>query len=200
MARLPERRTLARYAIVAAIVVVLGGLLVRQQFFSGGSGQTNAGETVALGMLEPGAPAVGGRAPDFALKTADGKVIRLSDFRGKTIVLNFWATWCGPCREELPDLEQAYRSRQARADLVVLGVDFQETASQVRSFMHDTGVTYPVVIDADGTVTGGYGLPGLPGTFFIDRDGVIRKQALGPVTGDVLPDGIRAADGAASAG
>jgi cytochrome c biogenesis protein CcmG/thiol:disulfide interchange protein DsbE len=194
MHRLADRRTLARYATVAAIVLVVGGLFVRQQFFSGGT--TNGPEST--GMLAAGEPALDAAAPDFALRTADGQLIRLSDLRGKTVVLNFWATWCPPCREEIPALQQAYAARQSAGDLVVLGVDFQETADVVSTYLANAGVTYPVVIDDDGSVTTRYGLPGLPGTFFIDRNGVVRKENLGPVLGSVLPDGIAAADAAGS--
>lgn len=213
MSRLRDRRTLARYATVAAIVLVIGALFARQQFFSASAitgtvrpGVSDAGspaadgtattDTVQLGMIGKGTPALNGAAPDFALRTTDGRVIRLSDFRGKTVVLNFWATWCPPCREEIPDFERAYQAREPRGDFVVLGVDYREPPGQVSGFIETFRVGYPVVIDADGSVTERYGLPGLPGTFFIDSRGIIRKEALGPVTGDLLPAGIAAADAA----
>jgi peroxiredoxin len=187
-----DRISLLRYAAVVAILLVVGGLFVQREFLSSASGPDADG----LGLLEAHAPRIGQPAPDFALSSPDGKVVRLSDFRGKTVVLNFWATWCPPCRAEMPEFQQVWEERGSGGadDLVVLAVDLQEPERLVTAFVEEFDLTFPVVIDGTGAVTQHYGLRGLPGTFFIDRDGVLRKQSLGPVLGGLLEEGIAAAD------
>ena len=184
------RRTLLRYGAVAAIVVAVGGAYAWQQ--------RAAREGDALGVIERSARArVGARAPDFALEdAATGRLVRLSEHRGKTVVLNFWATWCVPCREEMPDLQRAFEARAARGDLVVIGVDDKEPASAVTAFAREVGVTFPLLLDRVSDVRAHYGVVGLPGTFLIDREGIIRGQLFGPV-GERLVEGIAAADRAA---
>ncbi|PKN81271.1 MAG: thiol:disulfide interchange protein [Chloroflexi bacterium HGW-Chloroflexi-9] len=152
------------------------------------------GALVSACSAEAGAE-IGQRAPDFSLVRADtGETLSLSDLRGKTVIVNFWATWCPPCRAEMPDLQGAYDERLAAGDLVILGVNEEEGAEQVQRFIAEFGLTFPVVLDKDAAVRRRYNVPGLPATFFIDRDGIIRARSYGPVFGNLLPDGIAAAD------
>src|SRR5581483_3690498 len=130
---------------------------------------------------------VGRAAPDFVLRRLDGSSVRLSDLRGKVVLINFWATWCGPCRAEMPEIVKAYAADQPRG-LEVLSVDLQEADTAVRDFSEQFGMTFPVVIDRSGQVAETYhvGAAGLPTTFFIDRDGVVRVAKPGAMTGDFL--------------
>jgi peroxiredoxin len=191
MSRFRDPRTLARYATVAAIVLVVGGLFLQREVLDGDS--TDAGE-VALGITAPGSVEVGAPAPDFTLATADGTVVALSDFRSKTVVLNFWATWCPPCRAEMPDLQAAFNERAPDDDFVVLGIDLAEPAGAVQDFIDEFEITFPIAIDSEQTVAEHYGVRGLPASFFIDTQGIVRAMQLGPVFGHLLPDGIDAAD------
>lgn len=178
-------RTLARYATVAAIFGVVGGIFVYREYLA-------ADEGAVLGVIGAVAerPAIGEPVPDFILAGTDGDVRRLSDFRGHTVVLNFWATWCVPCRTEMPHLEDA---ALADTELVVLGVNAQETPPVVERFVEDFALTFPIVLDRAGDVRTAYGVLGLPATFFIDADGILRARTYGPVYGDLLSDGIAAA-------
>lgn len=125
-------------------------------------------------------PREGFLAPDFTLDTLDGKKVTLSELRGKVVVVNFWATWCLPCREETPALEKSYK-RYKDSDAVILGINLtnQDSISEVDSFVQEFGLTYPILLDRDGRVGYLYQVKGLPTTFFINREGVIRTVLVG---------------------
>ncbi len=144
----------------------------------------------SAGLL-PGkvAPRPGFAAPDFSLPLLDGGSVRLSSLRGRPVVLNFWATWCPPCQEEMPHLQAAAAAAGERA--VFLGVDDAEPAADVRAFLQSHGVTYPIALDT-GATADLYGAYSLPVTFFIDKDGVVRDVIDGAVSPAVLEDRLRA--------
>ena len=125
-------------------------------------------------------PREGVFAPDFKLDALQGEPIHLSDLRGKIVVVNFWTTWCPPCREETPALEAAYASYKDRG-LVMLGVNLtdQDSLKDVESFVQEFRLTYPILLDRDGAVGLLYQLNGLPTTFFINREGIIRTVVIG---------------------
>lgn len=123
------------------------------------------------------APAVGHPAPGWTLPRPAGGRVSLASFRGHPVVLNFWATWCTPCRQEMPALSRWYR--EARGKLVILGVDQEEPPAVVNSFVRQFHVTYPVVLDESGTVTARYRVAALPVSFVIDAHGVIRAIKYG---------------------
>jgi len=123
-------------------------------------------------------PIVGRPAPAFELQTLDGQRISLMELRGSPIVLNFWASWCIPCREEAALLTAA--DRRYRADgLRILGVVYQDGAANARDFMARYGQTYPGLLDPDGRTAIDYGVFGIPETFFIDRTGDVRSRQVG---------------------
>ncbi len=181
----PIRRLVRSAALFAASATVAVAFVACSSGDGAGeaSGATNTGNEI------------GQQAPDFSLVRADtGEAVALSDLRGKTVIVNFWATWCAPCRAEMPDLEAAHQERLEAGDLVILGVNQEESAERVNEFVEDLGLTFPIVLDSDAAVRKRYSVLGLPATFFIDRDGIIRARAYGPVFGNLLPDGIAAAD------
>ncbi len=123
---------------------------------------------------------VGKPAPDFTLT---GR--RLTDYRGKLVVLNFWATWCAPCRLETPLLQKTY-ARLQTGGLVILGIDQAEDIAPVNSFVKEFNLTYPILLDTDLSATQAYGVIGLPTTFFVDPKGIIQAKQIGMLTEDGL--------------
>ncbi len=120
---------------------------------------------------------VGRLAPNFRLQTPDGTPLVLSDLRGKPVFLNFWATWCGPCRFEMPEI-QALHERTGDK-LVVVAVDQDESSSDVVNFFEELGLTFTAVIDKGNKVSNKYRLFGLPSTFIIDAEGVVQAIKVG---------------------
>ncbi|MBI3745211.1 MAG: TlpA family protein disulfide reductase [Chloroflexi bacterium] len=136
-------------------------------------------------------PLVGRPAPAFTLVTLTGETMDLSRLRGRPVVLNFWASWCLPCRDEAPLLVAAdtgYRSQ----GLQVVGVIYQDSAANARAFMARYGQTYPGLLDPDGRTALNYGVFGIPETFFIDRDGIIVTKKTGQLDAASLRTGIEA--------
>ena len=125
-----------------------------------------------------GVPRPGQMAPDFTARDLHGKTVRLSQYRGSVVLLNFWATWCPACQREMP-LLNAWYAANAAAHLVVLGVDKQESISDVRSFVRAKGLRYPLTIDENGGAVSAYALPGMPASFVIDRSGRVRGYRVG---------------------
>ncbi len=156
--------------IVVVLLVGVGWILVNR---------LPAERGAAAGALPP-APAVGHPAPDFTVTDIAGQRFQLSALRGKPVVLNFWATWCPPCKAELPELQAG--SQRLAGQVTVVGLNQGESAETVRSFAQQIGLTYPIPLDERMDVSGAYGVRSLPTTFFIDRSGVIRDIQLGALT------------------
>jgi cytochrome c biogenesis protein CcmG/thiol:disulfide interchange protein DsbE len=149
-------------AIALIGVAALLGLLVWKVAFGNESG--------AADELARGKPV---HAPPFLLERLDREgQLSLADLEGKAVVVNFWASWCVPCRDEAPVLEETYR-RYRDQGLVVLGVDVNDFREDARRFMKRFGVTYPVVYDGKGSTVGKWGVRGFPETFFVDRKGML---------------------------
>lgn len=138
----------------------------------------------------PPSPDLGYSAPDFTLSTLDGGTLTLSDLRGKPVILNFWASWCGPCRVEIPALEAA--SQKAGSTAVIVGVDVLESPAVVEAFVAEMGMTYPIALDTSGEVSDLYRVQGFPTTYFIDAQGVIVEVYHGQLNEPLLRDRIRA--------
>jgi peroxiredoxin len=126
----------------------------------------------------PAMPREGFLAPDFALTTLEGQSIALSDLRGRVVLVNFWATWCPPCRLEMPAIQEVYEEYQEQG-LVVLAINAQEPSTEITRFAEQLGLTFPIMSDRDGNVSGTYRVVSLPTTFVIDRSGVIRDVIVG---------------------
>jgi cytochrome c biogenesis protein CcmG/thiol:disulfide interchange protein DsbE len=149
---------------------------------------------VLNGYISLGAPELPGSPPlaklensslanDFALENLKGESVRLSDLRGKVVVVNFWATWCIPCVEEMPSFQEF---QNQYPDFVMLGIDQQEGLEQVRTFLEGKGIEYQILLDYNAKVAGSYKVFMLPTTFFIDQDGMIRFRHYGIMTPDQM--------------
>lgn len=163
------------------------GTLSRRCFLLGAVGLL--GLAACGGQTEEPAPVVGRPAPDFSLTGLDGEPVALASLRGKPVVLNFFATWCLPCRQELPAF-QAMAERHADKGLTVLLVDLQEDPADVAAFLESLDVGLSAVVDDTGRVTKAYRVRGLPSTFFLDRQGVIRAVQLGALDERALEGGV----------
>ena len=133
------------------------------------------------------APQQGFLAPEFKLKTPEGQSIALEDYRGKAVLVNLWATWCPPCRTEMPTLEKVYQEYQSQG-LVVLGVNFtiEDEPPQIVPFVKEYNITFPILLDVNGEVSNLYELRALPTSFFIGRDGVIKEVVVGGPMSETL--------------
>ena len=161
-------RLAAQVAAVGVVAALLGLLAWKLT-------QGESEVTVELGR--GGTPA----APEFTLERLDGKgELSLASLRGKAVVLNFWASWCGPCKEETPLLQEGWRRWQKR-DVVFVGVDVKDFRGDAKKFLARYGVTYPNVYDGKGSTVGRYGVTGFPETYFIDAAGNVRYRIAGPV-------------------
>lgn len=139
---------------------------------------------IAVGFTrDPGridSPLVGRVAPEFRLTSLGGTTVDLASLRGRPVVLNFWASWCIPCRDEAP-LLRAAQERYATRDVAFLGIVYQDSAASAKAFVDHYGIAYPSLLDPDGRTALDYGVYGIPETYFIAADGAIRAKQIGPL-------------------
>jgi cytochrome c-type biogenesis protein CcmF len=136
-----------------------------------------------------GRPLLGQPAPDFTLDLLDGSTFTLSDLRGQVVVINFWATWCPPCEDEMPDLQTVWEEYQANG-VVFVGIAFDDEESAVRDMASRYGATYALGLEAEGSISTAYGITGVPETFVVDADGNVTHVYIGPVTADELREAL----------
>jgi len=163
-----------RWLLVAVVVgaVALLGLLY-WGMVRGPS--TQVGKTVPLK----------GPAQDFSVTTLDGKTLKLSDLRGKVVVLNVWASWCIPCQDEAGELNRSYELYKGR-DVAFIGIAFNDDTDPMRQFVDKYNVAYPVALDPEGRISIGLGITGVPETYLIDPQGNLTQKFVGPITAKQL--------------
>ncbi|MBE7552608.1 MAG: redoxin domain-containing protein [Anaerolineales bacterium] len=158
-----------------ALAVGLMAAGVGMLFWLGG--QSAARSSAAnQGIVQPGQP-----APDFSLPALNGETVRLSDLKGQVVLVNLWATWCPPCKAEMPTIDAFYRAHQ-EAGFTALMANVQEDWGTVRAFIEMNGFTFPVLLDSQGELMRRYGVRGLPTTFIVDRSGQVRHIQTGAIT------------------
>lgn len=175
--------------IIILIVLVLGGL-----FYTGSANITNnnakndtptkeadKGSQVKAGLEK------GNLAPDFELVTPEGKPVKLSDFKGKKVILNFWATWCPPCRAEIPDIQNFYSKN--KDEVVVLGVNLtgsEKDSGNVTRFIKEFGMSFPIVLDKQNRVGALYQVSAIPISYILDTSGIIQQKVVGPMSYEMM--------------
>ena len=133
---------------------------------------------VAVAAATPGSA-----APDFSLAARDGGKVRLADLKGQVVMINFWATWCGPCRQEMPLLAQL-NTKYEPLGFTLLGVNVEPDSAAAVTWLKGMPVTFPILFDTDSTVAGSFGVEGMPSTVFVDRKGQVRYIHQGYKPGD----------------
>ncbi len=153
-------------------------------------GAIGLGVWVLQGGLGPpaGVPRVGTMAPNFTLENASGQRVSLSEFRGKTVILNFWATWCPPCRSEMPAINAVAKSDPR---VVVLAIDLQEGPLPVRDYVQGMGLSFTPLLDTSGKVTALYHVDSLPSSFFVGPDGIVRAINVGAMDQKMIEENLK---------
>ncbi|ETI70281.1 TlpA disulfide reductase family protein [Neobacillus vireti] len=128
---------------------------------------------------------IGIKAPDFELKTLTGETVKLSNLKGKKVMLNFWATWCGPCKAEMPEMEQF--SKQIGDDIVILAVNI-DPQLDVKGFVDENKITFPILLDTDDKVNETYQIMAIPTTYFIDSKGIIQNKYPGTMKLNIMEE------------
>ena len=158
------------FIVIAVVLVVVGAIYFNKS--NNGNGASAAGVPAEAAAMET--PSEGRLAPDFTLTSTDGKAIKLSDYRGKVVVVDFWATWCPPCKAEIPDFIRLY-SQYKNSGFQMLGISVDQGGlNDVIPFMKQYGINYPIMLATDEVVAAYGGIRGIPTTFVIDKHGYIR--------------------------
>ena len=169
------------------VLIVVSGALALSLYFQFDSGDVEGASSPAPRQV---GTSIGEMAPDFTGITLDGETIRLSDHRGKIVLVNDFASWCGPCLIETPHLVDVYNAEEG--EVVFIGINLEETEADVASYRDEFDVPYPLILNPDGKLTEIYRPIGLPTSWFIDSEGVIRYVHAGPMTASMLREAITA--------
>jgi thiol-disulfide isomerase/thioredoxin len=179
------------YWLILVVLLIAGCGTTQPQAAAPGSVSLPAniaGQSKLLDAGGRGSVATNDAAPDFEFTTSDGKTTKLSDLRGKTVIVNFWATWCGPCRQEMPDLQKITDSSNGM--VVVLAVNKLEEASVIAPYAKEVGVQFTLIANPGGEIPERYGIRNLPTSYFVRPDGTIGDWRLGAMDATMIQQSI----------
>ena len=168
-----------RLSIFMGLILVMGVASGIIYFTQGNKGDTKRNQAIKKEEAPQEAPKEGFLAPQFALNDLSGNLVRLGDFKGKVVLLNFWASWCAPCRREIPSLERLYEMRKDRGFEIVAVNSERASASQIASFADANRMSFPILLNPQGDVSGNYWVRAIPTSFLLDKKGVIRWKIVG---------------------
>ncbi len=184
--RLSTRGVVRNVLATVALGVVIAGLV----WYFDRPGHSSTSEPITLTAVASGtAPEVGKEAPDFRVQGLDGQTFQLSDFRGSAVWINFWASWCPPCRAESPDIEAVYEDNRGDG-LVVLALSIGEGAGAVQDYVERTGITFTVGLDEGTDIAAAYRIAGIPSHYFVDRDGILRESRVGSMSRETMEEKV----------
>jgi peroxiredoxin len=169
---------MVKKVIAAVVLIALLGVAIVQAMDKKAEPENVSQEAANMGGLK-----VGAKAPDFELKTLAGDTVKLSDLKGKKVMLNFWATWCPPCKAEMPAMEEFHK--EAGDDVVILAVNI-DPHLDVKAFVDENGITFPIPLDAEDKVNETYQVLSIPTTYFIDTKGNIGNKYIGAMNLDAM--------------
>jgi len=179
---MPEAAWLSPPRVVLGVATGFLLLLAPGVWLAAQAPVSATGVPFSAGPVDPELVVAKGQpAPDFVLPGLDARPVRLSDFRGRVVMLNFWASWCVPCKVEMPGMEAVYQDLKGQG-FVVLAVNMQDDPDVARRFVEEVKATFPIALDRDGSVARQYRLAALPTSFFIDREGRVADINTGLVT------------------
>lgn len=184
----PTAALTSRTAVVAALLL-FGAILLAVVVLQGRAGEV--ADDPAAEVARSGPVREGVAAPDFALTSLDGEITSLSDYAGQPVLVNFWASWCPPCREEFPALVRAYETNAADG-LEILGVTYNDQPDLARAFAEESAAEWPILSDPDHLAWDAYSPVGPPTSYFIDADGIVQRVHIGAVNDEQLADYLAA--------
>ncbi|MDQ1002857.1 peroxiredoxin [Neobacillus niacini] len=182
------------------LIISLAGLLALGIFYSSGktpkvkmensaSTMPTGEENIKIGVQE------GNKASDFQMKTIEGEYIKLSDLKGKKVILNFWATWCPPCKAEMPHMQDFYEEQNKIVEILAVNLTTSEkNIKNIEKFIKDNHITFPVLLDQEGETGDRYQAITIPTSYFIDSKGIIRKKIIGPMDKEMMTELINTID------
>ncbi len=171
--------------IAIIVVLLLGGVFIAGTRVQPDAGVVASAPTAPSRVASDPAPLPDHPAPNFALADLDGRIVELNDLRGQVTLINVWATWCPPCRAEMPAIQSVYEQYRDQG-FTVLAVNTHEDPDVVTAFMDQHALTFPALLDQDGAVSQTYRASVMPSSFFVDRQGVIRAVYKGPMSRGVI--------------
>lgn len=186
------KRILGLLLVGALIVILVVGIVQKNVEERQAADRLNEGSVVDFLPTDEGL-AQGKSAPDFALTTLDGEAVRLSDYKGKKVILNFWATWCPPCRAEMPDMQKYYDEQAEGENVEILAVNLttaDKGMDKINAFVEEFSLTFPVPMDTEGDIGDLYQAASIPTSYMIDTEGRVQQKIVGPMNEEMMEEFI----------